>query len=127
MATCPDAHYRNEKLAVDAALKAVDLDRGNDYRALETLAAAQANAGRFDEARETQEKAIGKAPRGELVAAEKRMALYGRELAYRERPSVDYTKPEEMSEKPDKNVRQASGQQPVPGPGRSRPALRGWK
>ncbi len=127
MATCPDSHYRNDKLAVEAALKAVELDGANDYRILETLAAAQANAGRFDEAREAQEKAIAKAPRGELVAAEKRMALYGRDLAYRERPRVDYTKPEEMPAKPEQNVRQASGTQPIPGPGRGRPALRGWK
>ena len=108
MATCPDEHYRNNKLATEAARKAVELD-GHDYRSLETLAAAQANAGNFKEAQQTQEKAISKVPRSELVAAEKRMALYGRELAYRERPSVAFTKPEDVPNKPDRNVRQASG------------------
>ncbi|MBI3837840.1 MAG: tetratricopeptide repeat protein, partial [Planctomycetia bacterium] len=84
MATCPDEHYRNDKLAIEAARKAIALDGGDDYRYLETLAAAQANAGLFKEAKETQEKAIAKAPRSELVPAEKRMALYQRELAYRD-------------------------------------------
>ena len=60
MATCPDDHYRNEKLAIDAASKAIELD-GEDFRNLETLAAAQANAGQFAEAKATQEKAIAKA------------------------------------------------------------------
>ncbi len=83
MATCPDGHYRDEKLAVEAANKALQLD-GENYRNLEALAAAQASAGQFAEAKETQEKAIAKAPRDQLVAAEKRMALYQQDLAYRE-------------------------------------------
>jgi tetratricopeptide (TPR) repeat protein len=83
MATCPDAHYRNDKLAIEAAQKAIQLD-GENYRNLETLAAAQASNGLFAEAKDTQERAIAKAPREQLVAAEKRMALYQRDLAYRE-------------------------------------------
>jgi tetratricopeptide (TPR) repeat protein len=83
MATCPDAHYRNEKLAIESATQAIQLD-GDDFRNLETLAAAQASAGKFAEAKATQEKAIAKAPSSELVAAEKRMALYQRDLAFRE-------------------------------------------
>lgn len=83
MATCPDEHYRNEKLAVDAARKAIQLE-GESFRNLETLAAAQASAGQFAEAKESQEKAIALAPRGDLVAAEKRMAMYQRDVAYRE-------------------------------------------
>ena len=90
MATCPDDHYRNDKLALEAAHKAIELDGTTDYRYLETLAAAEANAGDFNAARQTQEKAITQAPRGDMVAAEKRMALYGRELAYRERPRVAF-------------------------------------
>ena len=83
MATCPDEHYRNEKLAVDAARKAIQLE-GETFRNLETLAAAQASAGQFAEAKEAQEKAIALAPRGDLVAAEKRMAMYQRDVAFRE-------------------------------------------
>ncbi len=55
MATCPDGHYRDEKLAIEAANKALQLD-GENYRNLEALAAAQASAGQFAEAKETQEK-----------------------------------------------------------------------
>ncbi len=108
MATCPDDHYRNAKLAVEAATKAVELSGGADYRALETLAAAQANAELFAQAKETQEKAIAKAPRSEVVTAEKRLALYQREQAFRDRPRVAFAPPEE--EKP---VRQASGTMPL--------------
>jgi tetratricopeptide (TPR) repeat protein len=109
MATCPDEHYRHDALALDAARKAIKLDGDADYRYLETLAAAQANAGKFSEAKETQEKAISKVPRGEHVAAEKRMSLYQRDLAYRERPRVAYKPPEERQ---DKQVRPASGTSP---------------
>ena len=115
MATCPDDHYRNDKLAIDAALKAIELAGDPDYRALETLAAAQANAGQFAEAKETQEKAIAKAPRAELVGSEKRMALYQRDLAYRERPRVGFKTPEEQD---DKQVRKASATSPPRGRGR---------
>jgi hypothetical protein len=66
---------------------------------LETLAAAQANAGNFAEAKKTQERAIAKAPRAELVPAEKRMGMYQRDLAYRENPRPDFAKPEEEDEK----------------------------
>ncbi|MGD9721014.1 MAG: tetratricopeptide repeat protein [Pirellulales bacterium] len=83
MATCPDEHYRNNELALEAANKAVELD-GDNHRTLETLAAAQANSGMFTEAKESQERAIAAVPRDQLVAAEKRMALYQRDLAYRE-------------------------------------------
>ncbi len=112
MATCPDEHYRNEKLAVEAAQKAVKLDPDN-YRCLETLAAAQASAGLFAEAKATQEQAIAKVPQRDLVTAEKRMSLYQRELAYRERPR------EAFAPQIDDQVRQASGTAPLRPPGRS--------
>jgi tetratricopeptide (TPR) repeat protein len=105
MATCADQHYRNDKLAIEAAEKAIDLD-GADYRNLSTLAAAQASAGMFDVAKATQEKAIAKAAKGEIVTAEKMMALYHRDIAFRERPRTAYTPSEEIE---DRAVRQASG------------------
>jgi tetratricopeptide (TPR) repeat protein len=109
MATCPDAHYRDEKLAVDAAKRAIELD-GPSYRNLSTLAAAQAAAGMFQEAKETQEQAIAAAPKDDVVTAEKMMALYQREIAYRDRPFTAFTPPEEME---DDQVRQASGSEPA--------------
>jgi len=116
MATCPDENYRNEKLALEAANKAIELDGEGDYRYLETLAAAQANVGMFAEAKKSQEKAIAKAPERDLVACEKRMALYGRELAYRDLPQGAPAMPDiDNRQHP---VRQASGTQPLP-PSRS--------
>jgi tetratricopeptide (TPR) repeat protein len=115
MATCPDDHYRNEKLALEAAQKAIELTGEADFRCLETLAAAQANAGKFAEAQATQELAIAKAPRAELVSTEKRMALYQRDLAFRERPRIAYKTPEEQEAK---QVRKASGTAPLRGRGR---------
>ncbi len=112
MATCPDEHYRNEELAVEAARRAVELDGGNDYRDLETLAAAQANAGQFAEAKITQESAIAHSPKGHRVQAEKRMALYQREQPYRETPRTAFQPPEEQ---PDRGVRKASGTMPLRG------------
>jgi tetratricopeptide (TPR) repeat protein len=105
MATCPDQHYRNDKLAIEAAEKAIELD-GADYRNLSTLAAAQASAGMFKEAKATQEQAIAKAGRNEIVTAEKMMSLYDRDVAFRERPRTAYTPTEDLE---DRAVRQASG------------------
>ena len=117
MATSPDEHYRNDKLAIEAAKKAIELDGEDDFRYLETLAAAQANVGMFKEARETQEKAIAKAPQQDMATCERRMALYRRELAYRELPNAGTSPGIDNREHP---VRQASGTQPLP-PSRSNP------
>ncbi|MDY6950155.1 MAG: tetratricopeptide repeat protein [Thermodesulfobacteriota bacterium] len=56
LATCPDSTYRNGARAVDLAQTAIRLD--HSFARLDTLAAAYAEAGRFDEAVKTQEQAI---------------------------------------------------------------------
>jgi tetratricopeptide (TPR) repeat protein len=58
MATCPEGRYRDGKRAVELAEKAVALDKGATF--LDTLAAAYAEGGRFQEAIKTQERAITK-------------------------------------------------------------------
>jgi tetratricopeptide (TPR) repeat protein len=58
MATCPGDRYRDGKRAVELAEKAVALK--DDANFLDTLAAAYAEAGRFQEAITTQERAITK-------------------------------------------------------------------
>ncbi len=120
MATCPDGHYRDEKLAVEAANKALQLD-GESYRNLEALAAAQASAGQFAEAKQTQEIAIEKAPRERLVDAEKRMALYQKDLAYREVSRQDLivskqSQQEEAAEERKFPVQQATAEAPLDEP-----------
>jgi tetratricopeptide (TPR) repeat protein len=58
MATCPESRYRDGKRAVELAEKAVVLR--DDANFLDTLAAAYAEAGRFQDAIKTEEKAIAK-------------------------------------------------------------------
>ncbi|MBI2480742.1 MAG: tetratricopeptide repeat protein [Planctomycetia bacterium] len=49
MATCPDKQFRNAELGLQAAQRAVELGGEDSFELLDTLAAAQANANRFDE------------------------------------------------------------------------------
>lgn len=62
MATCPDERYRDPKLAVKAAQKAIELRGHKNYRDLETLAAALASDGQYQLAAETQRQAIAALP-----------------------------------------------------------------
>jgi tetratricopeptide (TPR) repeat protein len=109
MATCPDAHYRDEALAIDAAKRAIELE-GPTYRNLSTLAAAQASANQFAEAQATQEKAIAAAPQEQVLTGEKMMSLYQRDIAYRDRPMTAFDGPEQMDEKA---VKQAAASEPI--------------
>jgi len=84
MATCPDVKYRDAEKAVAAAEKALDLDGDKDYRYLDTLAAAQANAGQFDLAKATIAKALAATPKSESSRVRQRSQLYESGRAYRE-------------------------------------------
>jgi len=84
MSTCPDARFRNAQLGLESARKAIELDGENDFRYLETLAAAMANNSMFDEALEAQAKVAAIAPETETARAQRRIELYKAGRAYRE-------------------------------------------
>jgi tetratricopeptide (TPR) repeat protein len=82
-ATCPDEKYRDSQKGLAAAQLAVRLSKPDDYFALEALAAAQANAGRFDNAVQTQRQALMAAPAQYAAPIQHRLALYERQQPYR--------------------------------------------
>jgi tetratricopeptide (TPR) repeat protein len=84
MATCPEEKYRNSDLALESAKRAIQLDGDGDWLYLDALAAAQANAGHFDEARETLSKAIQIAPETITATLRQRLNLYVSGKPYRE-------------------------------------------
>jgi tetratricopeptide (TPR) repeat protein len=84
LATCPDRRVRDGKRAVEAASAAVARDKDPNY--LDTLAAAQAEAGRFDEAVISQERAVqGARSRGDPIGSfASRLYAYQRRSRYLE-------------------------------------------
>lgn len=87
LATDPQAELRDGPEAVRLATRAAELAGSANARALDTLAAAYAEAGRFAEAAATarQAQALAAAQGQEAYAEEigRRLALYGDNLAYR--------------------------------------------
>jgi len=83
MATCPDEQYRETDKAISAAQRAIELD-GESFRYLDTLAAAYANAGRFEDAREIQNRVIEAAPPELATNYEARLQLYEQDQPYRD-------------------------------------------
>lgn len=65
LATSSDAAARNGARAIDLATHAVTATQGRDPIALDTLAAAYAEAGQFDRALDAVQRALGLAPAGD--------------------------------------------------------------
>lgn len=88
LAACPDAKVRNGTEAVKLAEQAVELSGRKDSIALDTLGAAYAEAGRFEDALRASEAALALASaQGDAAAAEAvraRMGLYRAGRAFRE-------------------------------------------
>jgi tetratricopeptide (TPR) repeat protein len=84
LATCPDEELRDGKKAVESARKACDLSDWDDPAVLDTLAAAYAEAGDFDEAVKWQKKALEEMPERLAAEAEKRLKLYEEKKPYRD-------------------------------------------
>lgn len=84
-ATCPERKYRDGKKAVESATRACELSEWKNAYRLETLAAAYAEAGDFDNAVEWQEKAIKfYADADARKKGEERLKLYKDKKPYRE-------------------------------------------
>lgn len=87
LATCPDARFRDGNRALALAEAALRLRGANDPNALDTLAAAQAEGGRFEAAEQTAQRAAtlakekGDARLSERIAA--RRELYRARRPYR--------------------------------------------
>jgi tetratricopeptide (TPR) repeat protein len=85
-ATCPDQSARDGRRAVDLATKACEVKQWKDDHALDTLAAAYAETGDFDQAIKWQSQALklyGDAG-DSRSGMQKRLALYKQHKAYRE-------------------------------------------
>jgi len=97
LATGAEAIHRDPAGAVEFSERAAALAGGEDPAVLDTLAAAYASAGRFEEATATAERAIALARRGgrPALAAEigGRLALYRARRAYVERPTRESRRP----------------------------------
>jgi len=126
MATCPDAQFRSINGALNAMTKAENLMGHNDHRYLDTLAAVQANAGNFVEARKSLQQGVELAPESMGAAYNERLAMYDRRLPFRSTPralpkvqAVPQADPAQQIAGP---VRKAP---PTKGPALNGPALNG--
>jgi tetratricopeptide (TPR) repeat protein len=86
LATCPDDSIRDAEGALKGAQAAIDCGYGERHAALDTLAAALANAGRFEEAVGTMQQAIEVAPEDARAAYQARQQLYESHQPFRSRP-----------------------------------------
>jgi hypothetical protein len=85
LATRLDAKDRDGKKAVESSTKACDLSEWNDAYCVGTLAAAQAEAGRFDDAVKWQTKANGMYSDADAKRkGEERLELYREKKPYRD-------------------------------------------
>lgn len=75
-ATCPNPDFQNPHEAIAAAERAAKLAPANDYLILDTLAAAHASAGQFDQAGDLQQQALACAPPEIATAMKRRLSLY---------------------------------------------------
>jgi tetratricopeptide (TPR) repeat protein len=86
LATCPDESIRDAEGAIKGAQAALECGYGERHAALDTLAAALANAGRFDEAIGAMQQAIEIAPQEAVPAYQARQQLYESGQPFRTHP-----------------------------------------
>ncbi len=85
-ASCPDERFRDGQMAVEDAKVACELRSWKEYWSLSCLAAAYAELGEFDEAVETQRKAIDLAPDADKKPLRYRLDLFQAGKPYRKAP-----------------------------------------
>lgn len=83
LASCPDDNVRDGTRAVKLARRACELTNWKDTETLETLAAAYAEVGEFDQAIEYQSKAISLADEKDIKDYRQRLKLYRSGKPYR--------------------------------------------
>ena len=88
LATCPDDSIRNGRLAIKKATRACELTDWNDANYLDTLAAAYAEAGNYDRAKEYQRQAIDLATDSMKPELKKHLDLYESGKPYRDSPRL---------------------------------------
>ena len=87
LATCSDSTHRNGELAIQYAKQACELSQWSYYGALDTLAAAYAENGRFDEAVRWQKRSLSYAPEKSKAELKARLKLYEQGEPYRGLPN----------------------------------------
>jgi tetratricopeptide (TPR) repeat protein len=83
LAACPAHRFRDGPKAVEHATKACELTEERDWTCLDTLGAAHAEAGHFDAALESANKALKLAPAESQELIRERIAFYRDKKPYR--------------------------------------------
>lgn len=83
LAAAPDAQLRDGRRAVQAALRACEIEKAEEWDAVDTLAAAFAEAGNFSKAVFSQKEALRLAPSEEHPDLQARLDLYKAKKPYR--------------------------------------------
>ena len=84
LATSPNDDHLNGKLALAAATRAMELPMWSEFRVLDVLAAAYAEAGDFEQAVKWQTKVVDMLPPTQRADYEARLDLYRERKPYRE-------------------------------------------
>jgi len=91
LATCPDERYRDPENAILGAQQALEYSYGDRHIALDTLAAALASNGQFDEAIATVAQAVETAPEDAKITYLSRLELYQANEPFRSEPVDNVT------------------------------------
>jgi len=89
LATCPDAQFRDPENALLGARQALEFGYGQRHVTLDTLAAALASAGQYNEAIRTLQDALAIAPDKSKPAYSQRLQLYRQRQPFRTEPAGD--------------------------------------